>query len=568
MKKRTLVFLTVSLAAFIVCLLFSCFSPYAGGGMGTITIGGSARSVVSVAEEATLRYVFTFSGPGGTFERELTGNTPLTVQVVAGTWTITAKAYDPVTGKLRAVNTGTDFTVSGGKDSAANLAMTSASEVNNWTDLGIEVAISYPSPPTPTGREEIIYWRGSNESAGTTISIPSRKITIIAEGSFTITKAATSIPLFSVGSGGDLTLMGDGLTLVGHSSSTTPIISVTAGTLVLDGPTLRDNARTSSGGCGVGVNSGGSFTMKSGTITNNTSTSDGGGVFLGGSGTNTFTMTGGNIGVSSTNKNSADNGGGVYLSSNPNNSFFMSGGVITGNTATTNGAGVYINNGAFTMYGNAVITSNTCSGVGAAGGGVYIINSGTFNMSGNAVITSNTTADSGGGVYISGSNFNMSDNAAITSNTCVVAGGGVLQMSGNFTMYGGTISGNTISGPNTRGGGVSASGNFTMYGGTISGNTINGTTTSGGGVYISGGGTIFTMYGGTIKGYDSGHPIAVNAHNPAMTRDNCNVVWNSGAQTGYGAAVYCFFGSTASYGPTGTEFTIPASSGVDTDINL
>ena len=77
-----------------------------------------------------------------------------------------------------------------------------------------------------------------------------------------------------------------------------------------------------------------------------------------------------------------------------------------------------------------------------------------------------------------------------------------------FIMYGGNISGNTVTG---KGGGVYVTdrATFTMYGGEISGNKATGTNSCGGGVYVSADATdtnhksTFNMYGGTISGNEA-----------------------------------------------------------------
>ena len=111
-----------------------------------------------------------------------------------------------------------------------------------------------------------------------------------------------------------------------------------------------------------------------------------------------------------TNNTSKEDGGGVY---NDKGTFTMSGGTstITGNTAEKSGGGV-CNGRAFDMYGGT-ITGNTAK---SYGGGVY--NYQIFNMSGGA-ITGNTAEISGGGVIHDAFKgfFMMSGAVKITGNT-------------------------------------------------------------------------------------------------------------------------------------------------------
>ena len=123
-------------------------------------------------------------------------------------------------------------------------------------------------------------------------------------------------------------------------------------------------------GCGVYVDAfhRATFNMYRGSITgnnghassSNTSTPDGGGVYMnnktqmsdnGG----IFNMYGGTI-----SNNSATNGGGLFMCNNVGNIFRMYGGSITDNTATGKGGGVYVSKGGnFKISGSVQITRNT-----------------------------------------------------------------------------------------------------------------------------------------------------------------------------------------------------------------
>jgi hypothetical protein len=135
---------------------------------------------------------------------------------------------------------------------------------------------------------------------------------------------------------------------------------------------------------------------------------------------------------------------------------------------------------------------------------VYVETGGKLELK-NGTITGNTASggDSrGGGVYVAGT-FTMSG-GEISGNTVTgdranstYFGGGVY-VAGTFTMEDGKISGNTSKNTGTRGGdgggGVYVAGTFSMSGGEISDNTA---TYSGGGVRVAG---TFTMEDGKISG--------------------------------------------------------------------
>lgn len=160
---------------------------------------------------------------------------------------------------------------------------------------------------------------------------------------------------------------------------------------------------------------GGSITGNNGhASSSNTSTPDGGGVYM----NNTtymednggiFNMYGGTI-----SKNSATNGGGLFMCNNVGNIFRMYGGSITGNTATGMGGGVYSAGGTITMTGGNIEQNRASQGGGmykSGGSSVF------FTMSGGS-ITGNKATQKGGGVYVIGTgNFKISDSVEITGNT-------------------------------------------------------------------------------------------------------------------------------------------------------
>ena len=146
-------------------------------------------------------------------------------------------------------------------------------------------------------------------------------------------------------------------------------------------------------GRGVYVTTSGWFYQYGGNITGNSTSDNGGGVYLDGS---FFYMYGGRI-----TDNSANNGGGVAGCVKDKvdgrrviGSLLMLGGTIADNKATANGGGVAMDC-SFEMRGGS-ITNNKA---GANGGGVAVIAAYTAQWSGGSV-TGNTAQNSGGGVYV------------------------------------------------------------------------------------------------------------------------------------------------------------------------
>ena len=144
------------------------------------------------------------------------------------------------------------------------------------------------------------------------------------------------------------TTISDDVSFIGPSGSTMFTVA-SGGTLTLSG-----NVKLTGCGTAVSVSYGGTFAMSNGSIIGNTTSGNGGGVYVNGG---TFTMTGGTI-----TGNSATNGGAVYIGSG---TFTMNGGTISGNTATL-GAGVYVTAGSTFSLG--------CSGI-ASSDVIYLSNS-------------------------------------------------------------------------------------------------------------------------------------------------------------------------------------------------
>ncbi|MDR2489805.1 MAG: hypothetical protein LBD20_00200 [Spirochaetaceae bacterium] len=159
---------------------------------------------------------------------------------------------------------------------------------------------------------------------------------------------------------------------------------------------------------------------------------------------------------------------------------------VTGNKAsgavavyggeTVGGGGVLLNGGTVEMSGNASITGNEATGFnnGTCGGGAGVMY-GTFTMSGDAVISGNIGDDDGGGVCVKqGGIFVMKERSKVYGNTARNAGGGpsgggifvadnaVVKMMDESSVYANTAYG--------RGGGVDVdSGTFQMGGGVVYG---------------------------------------------------------------------------------------------------
>lgn len=152
-------------------------------------------------------------------------------------------------------------------------------------------------------------------------------------------------------------------------------VYVKAGKFSMSGGAISNNHSTANG---AGVAAYATFNMSgTSTIYDNTTTSDGGGVYV----ANGVTYTMNNGAEQTIYGNKANNGGGVAVAG----TFNFKKGVIANNTATVNGGGTYVDGGTFTMTDTSstarTISSNTA---GTYGAGVYL-SAGTFDMSAGSI---------------------------------------------------------------------------------------------------------------------------------------------------------------------------------------
>lgn len=297
----------------------------------------------------------------------------------------------------------------------------------------------------------------------------------LGEGNYYLKHSVTATGDITISGAVNLCLNGRTLDLNGYH-----IIVPTGSSLTIcdcgSGGTIT-GGQAEQGGA-VLVNSGGSLTLHSGSITGNTASGGGDGS----SGSNragggavcvnggSFNMTGGSIENNTANvtkKN--DGGGGVLINSG---SFTMSGGSITDNSVSghddsTGGGGVHVNSGAFTMT-NGVISNNSA----AYGGGVTVFMGNrpapsSFNLSGGS-ITGNSATTAGGGIYVApGTEFKLSGDASITGNTLGGSSCNVYLETNAVINIGGQLNGGEIGvrmaspGVFTSGGGATYIANFT-----------------------------------------------------------------------------------------------------------
>ncbi len=191
----------------------------------------------------------------------------------------------------------------------------------------------------------------------------------------------------------------------GHGAATS---AMTASTVNINGGAILGSGAAASDGQGGGVSvAAGRLNMSGGYIAGNTVSTKGGGVYLNNS-TECY-ITGGVI----AHNNGGINGGGVYANTSVRLSIRDA--VLTGNRSSSNGGNIY-----GVTWGSAPnITiegeSSVCYGQSGNGGGIYP--SKQLTIGGNTVIAKNNASGNGGGVYGAGGVLNVQGSPAIRDNT-------------------------------------------------------------------------------------------------------------------------------------------------------
>ncbi|MEZ4709298.1 MAG: tandem-95 repeat protein [Caldilineaceae bacterium] len=333
-------------------------------------------------------------------------------------WTCDQSATDQ-RGESRPINVGTACTSGAVEVELPPLCpswtVTTADELSDCISLAN--ANESPSPTADT------ITLGADITLNTALPQITSEITL--EGANHVIDGGDSVQLFYVSAGGDFTV---------------------------NQATLK-NGIASDGG---GIHNRGTLTVTDSTISGNTATHDGGGIYIN-SGTVTVTD-------STISGNTAVSGGGIYNTNS--GTVTVTNSTISGNTASDFGGGIYNNNS-----GTVTVTNSTFSGNSAInGGGIY--NRGMVTVT-NSTISGNTATNSGGGIYINTGTVTVT-NSTISDNSATF-GGGIFKNDGTLTVTTSTISGNTAD----YGGGINTfDGPVTVTNSTISGNTA---TVDGGG---------------------------------------------------------------------------------------
>ena len=302
----------------------------------------------------------------------------------------------------------------------------------------------------------------------------------------------------------DINTFAGGLTISGAFGASNVTVSGNNAVRVFNitgiGNTTFDSLRIVNGnaiGDGGGINNTGNglVTLINSTVSGNTATLNGGGIFGNGSVTLTNSTVSGN-----TSNNAFGSGGGIF----GNGSVTLTNSTVSGNTLigfVTFGGGI-LSNGVVTLT-NSTVSGNTAGNISGAGAGIYS-NGSSLTLT-NSTVSGNTAGGSGGGIFgNSGSSLTLT-NSTVSGNTAGSSGGGIFGVNGG-TITNSTIANNTADADNNgtgNGGGIFvSSGIFTIANSIIAGNFDGGFETPDLGSNVAGVG--FTNGGNNLIGANDG----------------------------------------------------------------
>lgn len=273
--------------------------------------------------------------------------------------------------------------------------------------------------------------KGTFKSTGTNYTLDMNGHTIDGAGNGIVYTIGGGIVIIKNGTitGGVSDSYGGGLYIYGNCKLTTESV------------TVKDNKGKYGGG--VFIYNGAEFTANNTVISNNTSADNnwygGGGIFLWGG---TVKFTGGSI----SNNISNNNGGGIYVYDRSTDSIELNNCTVSNNKtgSSKNGGGIYMSKNYTDSKGSLVINSCKIIGNNANyGGGIYVSGLDKFSIDKNitadddvSAITGNN-ASWGGGIYVQSSNAsigNAEQKVVVADNTGSSYGGGIYVATGETTL--------------------------------------------------------------------------------------------------------------------------------------
>lgn len=322
----------------------------------------------------------------------------------------------------------------------------------------------------------------------------------------------------------NLTINGPGASILAISGGgTTSLFTISSATVTITGLTLRNAVASASNSHGGAIFNGGTLTLSLCVLSGNSvgPGSYGGAIYIVAGATLyvSYSTISGNVAGSS-----GSNGGGIYNSG----TLSVDSSVISNNTATASGGGIYTSQTGTTTVTNSTISGNAANGV-SGGGGIYNRHTLVVNIS------------------------------AISGNTTALAGGGIAAAQGTATITSSTISGNRADGT-SGGGGIFNSSVLTINNSTIASNTSTNSGSGGGGIGAAAGYTVNMR--STIVALNSG--MYGPDINGTITSQGYNLISNTAFVSGLGGTdqknVNPLLGSLATNSP-GTTQTMALQTG-------
>jgi hypothetical protein len=175
---------------------------------------------------------------------------------------------------------------------------------------------------------------------------------------------------------------------------------------------------------------GGSLIISGGHIDGNTANTIGGGIYMTNSNATTL-MTEGSVNGNISGVTGGGSGAGLYMSYGP--AFTMSGGSISQNRSPFQGGGVFCNASTFIMSGTSQLTTNATFGTTGDGGAMFVLGSSHLEFNGGTV-SGNTSATGYRGIYcntssttvastpVTGSPLNVTDTLRLPSGVIISVG--------------------------------------------------------------------------------------------------------------------------------------------------
>jgi hypothetical protein len=162
-------------------------------------------------------------------------------------------------------------------------------------------------------------------------------------------------------------------------------------------------------------------------------------------------------------------GGGLYTSFNSGMAI-VTGSTLSGNSATYSGGGIYNGFSGTLTVSNSILSGNTAGGGGGGIYNGRYPYPGTLTVS-NSTLSGNSATYSGGGIYNDHGTLTV-NNSTLSGNSAYLPGGGIYNTYlSTLTVSNSTLSGNFTTGINSDGGGIDNGGTLTLSNSTLSGNS-------------------------------------------------------------------------------------------------